>query len=203
MWMEHVSQLELLKFILYGGIVGAVLAAVYDCFRIIRMVFSHNHCSNMKIVRLCRRSALNECGNVAEKSKFWFRLSYVLIFIQDVLFSVISAMIVSVTVFNINSGRPRWFIFLGVVSGFAVYRFTLGKLVMKISSFIIRLVEALIVFVFSVTFLPMLRWCKNIYKSVYKKMRRKAMIQYGMILVEENLRQAEIVFGFDCSSVLK
>ena len=97
--MEHVSQLVLASSALYGAAVGASLGAVYDLFRALRIAAGLT-------LRRCfsyRGRTLPTWGR---------RLSAALLFISDVLFSLIASAALSVTVFHqvVYSARHRaWF----------------------------------------------------------------------------------------------
>lgn len=209
MWMKPVSQLGLLKLILYGAFIGVVLAVVYDLFRIFRVAFDFNR-NLYKSDGASADTALADGAKTVEsdelhgnpKRRFTREhISYIVIFIQDILFSLICAAVISVTVFNINSGQPRWFIFLGVVSGFATYYFTVGKLIMKLSEAIVRLCRRLIGFLLSVTVIPIIRAFQLLFGYIYRRIRMQSMIRCSKRLTAETLSAAEAAFGFDSSDL--
>ena len=142
--MEHVSQLVLASSALYGAAVGASLGAVYDLFRALRIAAGLT-------LRRCfayRGRTLPTWGR---------RLSAALLFISDVLFSLIASAALSVTVFHLLSGHIRWFILLGTGLGFLLYRRTVGRLTARIMPRIIRAVGRFVLAAARLTLLPLLR----------------------------------------------
>ncbi len=142
--MEHVSQICLASSALYGAAVGASLGAVYDVFRAARIAAG-----------MTLRCCFSRRGEVLPT--WGRRLSAALLFISDVLFSLIASAALSVTVFNLLSGHIRWFILLGTGLGFLLYRRTLGRLTARIMPRVIRTVGRLVRAAARLTLLPLLR----------------------------------------------
>ena len=149
--MEHVSQLVLASSALYGAAVGASLGAVYDLFRALRIAAGLT-------LRRCfayRGRTLPTWGR---------RLSAALLFISDVLFSLIASAALSVTVFHLLSGHIRWFILLGTGLGFLLYRRTVGRLTARIMPRIIRAVGRFVLAAARLTLLPLLRLLRLLFR---------------------------------------
>ena len=142
--MEHVSQLVLASSALYGAAVGASLGAVYDLFRALRIAAG-----------LTLRRTLPTWGR---------RLSAALLFISDVLFSLIASAALSVTVFHLLSGHIRWFILLGTGLGFLLYRRTVGRLTARIMPRIIRAAGRFVLAAARLTLLPLLRLLRLLFR---------------------------------------
>lgn len=149
--MEHVSQLVLASSALYGAAVGASLGTVYDLFRALRIAAGLT-------LRRCfayRGRTLPTWGR---------RLSAALLFISDVLFSLIASAALSVTVFHLLSGHIRWFILLGTGLGFLLYRRTVGRLTARIMPRIIRAVGRFVLAAARLTLLPLLRLLRLLFR---------------------------------------
>ena len=108
--MIHVSQSALASLSLYSAAVGAVLGAVYDVFRIMRIAAEPS-------CRLKKKKG----GQDADSDVRGEKIRFIAIFAEDIIFSLICAAVISVTVFHLDSGHPRWFILLGAAGGFAVF----------------------------------------------------------------------------------
>lgn len=83
---------------------------------------------------------------------------FVLLFIDDILFSFISLFVFLLCAFVLNSGIVRWFEFICCSFGFFIYRITASKILIKTVSFIVRLIKTLlykifIVFIFKPVYL--------------------------------------------------
>ncbi|MBE6642339.1 MAG: spore cortex biosynthesis protein YabQ [Clostridia bacterium] len=113
-----VEQGKLGQILFYAVFLGLFFGFLYDLFRIRRRWFT-----------------LLEVGSSNKKWKVYFE--NVIIFFEDVLYSVVCAVIVCVFIYYTNSGRMRSMSFVGAGVGFLVYHWTLGRLVMFISGYCI------------------------------------------------------------------
>lgn len=104
-------------------LLGAVLALCYDALRILRMlVFSDG-------VRVAR--PLTKVPAMIFSAKpVGTVLELITVNVFDVLFAAFAAAAFSIFTYHFNSGYFRWYIFLACVMGFALYRLSVGRLVM-------------------------------------------------------------------------
>jgi spore cortex biosynthesis protein YabQ len=70
-----------------------------------------------------------------------------LTFVQDLLYWIIVAVIMSITVFYSNDGEIRGFLFLGAVIGAVLYAMMFSRIIMDSSLFIIRVTVRIIRFI--------------------------------------------------------
>lgn len=108
-----------------------------------------------------------------------------IIFFEDIIFFIVSAVSTFLFIFHVNSGQIRWFIFLGLILGFIVYYFTLGKLVIKISEVIIKIVKSVFKFLFGIFIKPFViifRWIYRKINTVWVNIKKRVKI------VNNNLR---------------
>ena len=119
----------------------------------------------------------------------------VLIFFQDIIFFAIAGIGITVLNYEFNEGRFRFFTVFAVVSGFIIYYFTVGKIVMMLSEGIVFFIKATILIIFSAICRPFVIlghfWAKklkkttlflyitiaNIQKKLYNINRKKKMIK--------------------------
>jgi len=150
----EISMMHQLVIALYALIVGAALGVLYDAVRISRILIGNSYIKNKKIrtdehsaesrwnvfneirlpligSRTDRLSRRKRCGRLP----FFFKNLY--IFIGDVFFFTSAGVAVTVFIYHANNGRIRWYLLLGAVAGFAVYYFTVGKLMMFFSEVIV------------------------------------------------------------------
>lgn len=88
---------QLNELFLAGGL-GFLLGALYDVFRVIRLMM--------------------------KPSAKW-------VFVQDLLFFIISAVVTFLFALGINGGELRLYLFLGLIVGFVAYLCTLGRVVVR------------------------------------------------------------------------
>ncbi len=99
------------------------------------------------------------------------------LFAEDLLFSIGSAVIYLFSVFVLNRGIVRWYQFFAMAVGFAVYRFTLSflfiKLVLLLSFIISFLFSPLryLIYKFGVVF-------RKLRSSLYRLGQKKKIIRY-------------------------
>ncbi len=116
---------QIYSFILYSLVIGVLLGTVYDVFRIIRMAFTVPG-----IVADIYRGRRH-------RSRFTVN---VIVFICDILFFVVAAVISAIFIFYANNGRIRGIALFGSLVGFALYYNTVGRLVTLIAGSVIRAV---------------------------------------------------------------
>ncbi len=74
-------------------------------------------------------------------SRLAFHLPRVVILLEDILFFSICGVITFLYLAETNDGRVRYFIMLGLLLGATLYYFTLGVVVMRVSTVIISFVS--------------------------------------------------------------
>ena len=86
-------------------------------------------------------------------------------YIEDILFWILSALLLLYSIFKFNNGELRMYIFLGIISGFLVYFLIFSKLFVDISVYTIKLIKKLINMLIIV---PFKFFIKIINKIIYK-----------------------------------
>lgn len=97
-----------------------------------------------------------------------FNPRFFVIFIEDILFCFGASAAVVLFVYYANSGIIRWFALVGCALAFAFYYFTAGKLVMYLSEKIIRVIAAILRFIYNITFVPVRRFVIFIAKLIVR-----------------------------------
>lgn len=82
----------------------------------------------------------------------------VAVFVQDILYWSVSALISFLFILAVNSGQLRIFLLLGIVIGMIVYFFTLGALIMKASKAIIAFIYRVMRFIYGKLVTPVQRF---------------------------------------------
>lgn len=81
----------------------------------------------------------------------------IVVFVCDILFFISAACISAIFIFHVNNGNIRGIALFGSLVGFIIYYNTAGRLVTKISGFIIRGVYSVVMFMLSKILMPMYR----------------------------------------------
>lgn len=77
-----------------------------------------------------------------------------LVNLEDILFFVITGVILFLTAYFKNGGLLRWHGFIGALLGFAVYKLTIGDYVLRTLLWILRLIKRFLVFLLKIAFFP-------------------------------------------------
>ena len=116
-------------------LLGAFLALCYDALRLLRIVLLG---CGMRRPKVFEKLPPKRGDN--EKPPF---ISMLLVNIGDILYSLFAAAAFSVFIYWFSMGRFRWYLMLCTVVGFALYRLSLGRLVMKCLGWIAGAVRSL------------------------------------------------------------
>ncbi len=105
-----------LPLLLVSFLAGILFGALYDLFR---------------IRRLALRLACRPDGTGSRISRpHGQRLDTVLCFFEDLLFCLFATVVLILVDYRLYYGVPRWYAYGATVAGFALYRVTVGRLVM-------------------------------------------------------------------------
>jgi spore cortex biosynthesis protein YabQ len=169
----EVSQRLLALALLYSAGVGAVLGVLYDVFRIMRVAMKPSQKMPAGL-----RAVYNVIGDA-------------IIFFEDILFSIVASVVVTVFLFHINNGQVRWFVLAGAGIGFALYYITVGRLVIMCAEAIISFIRALIHFILSLTLFPAARAIRFIGRLLTRLLLHLGRRLYTVIVLRRIIRQAE------------
>ena len=117
-----------------------------------------------------------------------FKTSDLITYIQDILFWIISAIIILYSLFKFNNGQLRAYILLGLIIGASLYLLIFSKLFIKTSIFIIETIKKIIQFIF-------IKPVKSIYSFIKRIMRkpiRFIFINFKKILSKFRLKFKKI-----------
>ncbi len=89
-------------------------------------------------------------------------------YIEDFLFWIITSVILLYSIFTYNNGELRFFMFLAVILGFAVYLFTISSYLIKINVKIINTVKKIFLKLFEIIYKPFIKIFKILKKVIFK-----------------------------------
>ncbi len=188
------EQTQLFFTALYAIVVGIVLGVLYDVFRIQRISMSRDYHFTVMRKRENNSKTLNLLTNFLLSDK----LKSVIIFIEDVAFFVLSAVIVIIFIYQSNSGIIRWFELSGAVLGFILYYFTVGRLVVSLSEYIIFAVRWVIGTVFKYTLLPVITLIYKLLSVVFKALKIRFDMIYTSLYIKRSIARVKKgkIFGY-------
>ena len=100
---------------------------------------------------------VSRLGFLISHSQKFLSFSGIFIFLSDIIFCLTAAVSVIILLFHLNGGEIRGFALFGAALGFTAYYFTLGKLTVLFSDYIIRGIKRLILLILSVTVIPIIK----------------------------------------------
>ena len=162
-----------LKTLLLSLFIGAVIGAVFDVFRIIRIALfnssaqNHNgkiYCLLSKVQRKRIFSSLSRGGPRRLQSRDVFE--YVLVFALDIVFSLFVSACSIILIYTANMGRVRLYILLAEFFGFLLYHKTLGVVVIRFSSLIIALIDTALKLMYNISVYPILLLVFTLYRRL-------------------------------------
>ncbi len=120
--------------ILKFSIPGIFLSMVYDVFRLIRIGRNDR---NHKVIPALRKRYF-PCANERKRKNL---SENILVFIEDILFWLIAAITEILAIYHINRGEIRIYCLMISVASFFIYRNTVGKLFLFLSTKILYLLR--------------------------------------------------------------
>lgn len=121
--------------------VGVLLGAVYDLLRIRRIAFAPTDTYGVAFTPVLL-SVWNEKA-VKRRSR-----GTILLFVEDILFALLAAVLFLLLFYGANNGVVRWYAFFGAGASFCVYRLTIGRLIMRLSDRIISGIRTLFIWLY-------------------------------------------------------
>lgn len=103
-----------------------------------------------------------DCFRILRKS---FKTPDFVTYIEDVLFGIITGLLILYSIFKFNNGELRFYLFLGIFIGLLIYLFIFSKVFIKICVFIISIIKKIINFI---VIIPVKFICKLFRKIFFK-----------------------------------
>lgn len=109
-----------------------------------------------------------------------FKTNDIVTNLEDVIFWIITGIIIVYTMYVFCDGELRFFMILGIIMGTIMYLITLSKYVIKISIFIINIIEKILIIPIKLLkiilkkliFKPITFICINFRKNMTKKVKK-------------------------------
>ena len=147
----EISQSSLAYMLLWSLLLGIGLGAVYDAIRIIRVfltlgeseggIFIRSAVRKLKLPLIDKEKMIKRL----EKKKKRI-LRELLFFFLDLLYALFCGCAFILLEYYANDGTPRAFSLFGVIAGFLIYYFSLGRLVYALSERIVLVLRVVIAY---------------------------------------------------------
>ena len=163
----YVYQSDLFAFLLASFACGMFLSALYDVFRVCRLI-SCGACRGRfspdvgfgTLSFLARYNAHRR-----KKSANIGKFSHIsVIFISDIFYFLLASLVIVLLFYGYNWGRSRLFSVLGIIGGFFMWRITFGRLILLAFEYLFYIFGALLYF----CSLPLVILFQKIKKTIYK-----------------------------------
>ena len=194
----EISPVRLFYLLISSFFLGVGMGGVYDVHRVIRVFFGVSYSKKRPSERLLRPLPIvkRPLGEI-QPSKLTGILLAVLIFLQDVVFFCIAGGGVVILNYAYNDGQFRFYTVVALFLGFFLYYFTIGKLVIYLSEWIVYLLRAaftILIFVLSWPFRKLClffgRMMKKIFSNLKKRIAKQRKKVYNIRKEKECLQAA-------------
>ncbi len=145
---------------------GVLLGAVYDTMRLSRVLFGVCHYVDISLNRNIRSPFSKQLPNRKASPIF----AAFLLTLQDILFCLLAGILIAILLFYGNNGNFRGFVLFGILAGFLLYYVTIGKLLIRVSEYVIFAVKVAALYAaYYVTrpILLILRVAKKMYVAIW------------------------------------
>lgn len=149
----EINPISLFRLLLASLIFGAIMGGLYDCIRIQRVLLGisrYTEAANAPI--FCPKLWKKREKRMPKSSCDLIKRGFLVL--QDIAFCLTVGVLLSVLLFYQNNGEFRGFVLVGVATGFLAYYFTVGKLVIRISEYLVFAIKTAILYVIYYTTLP-------------------------------------------------
>lgn len=97
-----------------------------------------------------------------------FKTSDIVTYIEDILFWILTGLIIIYSIFTFNNGEIRFFMFIAILIGSILYLLYLSSYVIKINVTILLFVKKIVLKIFSIIIFPITAILKFIKKNILK-----------------------------------
>ncbi len=157
----EISMNALALSLVWALVVGICLGAVYDVIRIQRIflgvTYGNGGAAKLGEVKLplISKYKFARPRDKKQKNKSLSKIALnIIIFIGDLIFCFFSSLVCVVFIYHTNDGKARWIVFFGFALGFLAYYFSLGKLVMFFSQYIVFAIRSAVKYLVFFTVVP-------------------------------------------------
>ncbi len=191
----HVYLKDQFVFLAASFAVGIFLSLLYDVFRVLRVSRGNRYSKGLSpekiISKVCLLKLYNSFSKRRSDKKRNQNIEYILVLLEDILYSLLLCMTVQILVFGGNFGIPRFFSFVGIMAGFILSRITFGKVIMLTSEYIAYFIGAFLYYLLYPFYFLFLKIKKVIYKlsnmvyNRYVKVKVRKSSEKNILLIQK------------------
>lgn len=143
------------RLLLASFLLGVGMGTLYDCIRIQRVLFGICRYTKAANAPAFCPTFLKVRKKRAGKGKEIIKASFLVL--QDIVFCLAAGILVSILLFYRNDGVFRGFVLIGAALGFVTYYFTVGRLVISASEYIVFAIRTAFLYAVYYVSLPFIR----------------------------------------------
>lgn len=166
----EISQLSFVLLAIYSFLFGILLGVAYDVIRIQRVLLGVEYKTGKRRINyrdielpIIKKKAYLKHKNISKG------ILNVYIALGDILFVTLCGVMTVLVAYAYNSGRIRAVILICLITGFVIYYFTVGKIVMRLSELIAFLLRSAILYMVAIFSFPIRKTVECIRKKTDKK----------------------------------
>lgn len=191
------STAEHFRVMLYSVVIGILLGIIYDFVKMSRILLGISEYSETAKKLSAISLPLIKKKRTAQKPKGSSKYGIVLIFIGDIIYSLICAGVYSLFLFHAIRGLVRWYFIIASAAGFFLYYFTLSKFIIVIIEILFFSVKTLFLYAAFIILLPfrlLYRFLKFLLRKLYSRIISplKSRMVYSMYKKYTDKRLAQI-----------
>ena len=164
-----ISPIRLFYLLLASFSFGVGMGGVYDIHRILRVFFGVRYSKKRPSELLHRPLPIlrRPLGEIRQRR--WSRaLLSILIFLQDVFFFCLAGVGIVILNYAYNDGQLRFYTVIALFLGFFLYYFTIGKLVISLSEWIVFFLRAVCAILFFLLSAPLIKLFSLLWRGMKK-----------------------------------
>ena len=176
--MQFIVILYQLQITLYALVLGLLFGVLYDALRITRMLVGITPV-HVKHISWTRRLPSRHIGRVGKGPVS----ELIFIHLLDIIYGLCTGVCFCVFLYALNNGRFRWYLLLGCALGFAAYYYSVGKLVLRLSGYIVAVLRSVVGCIVYLLTQPVL-W-------IGRRLRRLLRPVWALLLRRRRIHQTE------------
>ena len=192
-----VSPIQLFRLLVASVFMGMVMGSFYDILRISRVMLGMSRYTDVASAPIfCphfykpkRQKSRSQMMAIAKNT---------MLIVQDFLFCVTAGVVIALLLFSHNSGEFRGFVLVGVGVGFAIYYFTIGRLVIRASEYVVFAIKALFLYALYYLTFPFIalgrfigRQIRNATRRMLARKRERRIAHYNKTTRQSMVHLAE------------
>lgn len=182
--MYYVSQTGLFMLALRSALLGVFFGAVWDLFR---------------IFRIAQRGTVKAGAGAFRRALAFFfeQFETVAVFLQDMIFFMFAGVCMCIFLYRYDSGRIRGLSLFCTAGGFALYFFTVGRLVIAVAEKTVAFIRRLIKTLYKYSLRPFFRAVRKILSYIIRLFYKKHLTNRTKSYIKVIGKSAADGFGID------